>query len=1150
MSPWQLAQTRAALQRLTEFFRELVRGDDASRIAIFFDQIDTTLAFTFTDDFFAALRFCYNARATHPDFDRLTFALFGVATPAQLRKDKRRTPFNIGHEVTLTDFTPEEALPLARALGLPLKQAQIALERVLYWTSGQPFLTQKLCAAFAAGHEDGDVPSEVDRLVHGLFFSTGSLNTEPNLKTIADRLTLDPNAELLLSLVQDIRRGRAVRDDPMNPVHAALKLSGLVSALPDGHLAVRNRIYERLFTVDWAQGVGPVSRPPKVFISYTHDSPAHESKVLALANRLRADGIDAVLDQYEGFSATGWIAWIEEQVREAKFVLVVCTESYRQRLEGGGSTGQSLGVAYESQLIRQTFYHFQEAAERFVPVSLGEGDRQNIPSALRTFISFPAYTNEGYDDLFRLITSQPKTRKPLVAPPLPVPEVKPAFRNLVWNVPPRNPFFVGRAPELEAIRKGFARSPSLAVTALSGLGGIGKTQTALEYAHRFRADYEAVLWSSADGLDAFLSGFAALAKLLNLPEKDGHDLTEVASAVRRWLESNSGWLLVLDGVEDLNLVRQFAPARPAGHLLITTRLRVTGQPVEVVQLETMSVEEGVTFLLRRSRLIRQDQSAETAFEADRAQARDLWAELGGLPLALEQAAAFIEETPSTLAEYLALYRAGGTELRLRSGELDVPASATITVSLAFARLAESNAVAADMIRGCAFLAPDAIPEEIFTQAGREWGEPIAGLVAKPINWIEAVLEASRFALIRRDPENKSLHIHRLVQKVIMDETDASARRIWAARVVRALCEVFPNPEFQNWAQCERLLPHAKVAARLVEDFGFDFPVAAHLLTEIGYYLDNRGQYTEAEPMVRHALEIQESSLGANHPDTARSLNNLAVLYENQGRYADAEPLYRRSLAIREQTLGPEHPGTAQTLDNLALLSSNLGRYDEAESLYRRTLAIYEKAMGPDHPSIATTLNNLALLYHAQGRDAEAEPLVRQALAIREKTLGPEHPDTARSLNNLAAICYNQGHFGEAEELIRRALATNELVLGPEHPDTARSLNNLASIYDRQGRFAEAEPLYRRALAISERVLGPDHPDTAANLNRLALINSHQGRYAEAESFFRDALAINEKSLGTAHPSTLIGVRAFSAFLRQLGRDGEASELEKRVQIRE
>jgi tetratricopeptide (TPR) repeat protein len=649
---------------------------------------------------------------------------------------------------------------------------------------------------------------------------------------------------------------------------------------------------------------------------------------------------------------------------------------------------------------------------------------------------------------------------------LPSQESKPDYRNLYWNLPPRNVFFTGREEHLKALENALARGGAAALTqprAVSGLGGIGKTQTAIEYAYRHRDQYRAALWSRADSRDAVVSGFTAIASLLDLPEKDERDANAVAEAVRRWLERQTGWLLILDNVEELaGAVRPFLPASGTGHVLITTRLQATGAIAQSVELEKMELEEGALFLLRRAKLIAPDAPLEAAAEADRKPAREITGEVAGLPLALDQAAAYIEETPSTPAKYLKLYRTEGAALRDRRGVLATDHfSVTITFSLAFAQVEKANPAAADLIRACAFLAPDAIPEEIFTQGGKELGEPLAQAAGKPLAWDTAVEAAGRFRLIHRNVANDTLDIHRLVQEVVKDGMDAPTRRAWAERVVQALNKVFPDPEFKNWPQCERLISHAIVAGRLVEDFGLDFVAAGRLLNRSGYYLDRRARYVEADPLCRRALAIDEKALGPGHPGTATDLNNLAELYKSQGRYEEAEPLYQRALAIDEKALGPDHPGTAVDLNNLALLYYNQGRHREAEPLYQHALAIKEKALGPDHPSTATNLNNLAELYRSQGRYGEAELLYQRALVIHKKVLGPDHPSTAASLNNLALLYTSQGRYEEAEPLYRRALAICEKALGPDHPSTAITVRNYSRFLRERGRAAEAEKLEAR-----------------------------------------------------------------------------------------
>jgi tetratricopeptide (TPR) repeat protein len=863
-----------------------------------------------------------------------------------------------------------------------------------------------------------------------------------------------------------------------------------------------------------------VAEAIKVFISYSHDSPEHMDRVLALSDRLRREGVDCRVDRYEQSPPEGWPQWCENQVEKAEFALVVCTEVFARRFKKEEEPGKGLGVIWEASIITQELYDKQGRNKKFIPIAFCAADFAHIPTPLRGATRYDLSSEAGYEDLYRQLTGQPAVTAPelgavrvvpprLVHAPLPPLEQKQDFVT-GWTVPyPRNPFFTGREKVLAALHAALQKRGR---AALSGLGGVGKTQTATEYAYRHRKDYHSVLWASAESRETLLSSFVSIASALNLPESTAKEQEAAVGAVKRWLETHSGWLLVLDNADDLAIAREFMPHHPQGHILLTTRAQATSAIAERVEIEEMETEEGALFLLRRAGLVPKEQPLSVASAADRSLAEQIWKEVGGLPLALDQAGAFMEETPSSLAEYLTFYKSEGAKLRAERGGLGDHPSVTVTFSLAFNKVAEASAAAADLIRLCAFLAPDAIPEEIFTNSAAELGET-ATEATTPLAFAQVLKECGRFSLIDRNPQNKTLDIHRLVQSVVRDGMDGAEQRRWAERAVRAVNTAFPHIEFPDWPKCERLLPHAQACAAVVEEFGFEFHEIARLFNQAGLYLGKRARYAEAEPLYQRALAILEKTLGPEHPNVANTLNNLAGLYYDRGKFAEAEPLYLRALAMRERVLGPEHPDVGQSLNNLAGLYSAQGKYAEAEPLYLRALAIRGKALGPEHPDVATTLNNLAGLHCGQGKYADAEPLYQRAVAIDEKALGPEHPETATDLNNLAVLYNSQGKYAEAEPLHRRALAIREKALGPEHPDVANSLNNLAGLYHAQGKYAEAESLYQRALVLLEKTLGPVHPGVASSVNNLALLYCNQGKYAEAEPLYQRALKIDEKALG-------------------------------------
>jgi tetratricopeptide (TPR) repeat protein len=677
---------------------------------------------------------------------------------------------------------------------------------------------------------------------------------------------------------------------------------------------------------------------------------------------------------------------------------------------------------------------------------------------------------------------------------------------------------------------------------------MGKTQTAVEYAHWHSDEYDYIFWASAASREALVSSYVTIAGLLKLPQSAAQDQTLAVDAIKRWFSSNQRWLLILDNADDLAMVREFIPSGKSGHVLLTTRAGVLGPIARRVEILEMGTDEGALFLLRRAKNIAEDASLDAAVEADQARAKEITTQLDGLPLALDQAGAYIEETSCGLSGYLSLYREHAPELLRRRGVLasDHPDPVASTWALSFENIEKASSAAAELLRFCAFLHPDGIPEEVFSKGAPELG-PVLGLVGSDAFGLNnAIAEILKYSLLRRDPNARILEIHRLVQAALKQGMDEATQRLWAECAVRAVDRAFSYVEFSTWALCERLLGQAYACAQLIDQWRLEFPEAANLLNKAGSYLHARGQYTQAEPLHERALSVWERALGPEHPDVATSLNNLAVLYRAQGQYGKAESLYQRALAIDEKSFGPEHPEVATDLNNLAFLLRNTGRVGEAEPLMRRALKIDKKSYGPEHPRVAIDLNNLAQLLKATNRLGEAEPLMRRALEIDEKSYGPEPSRVAIDLNNLALLLQATNRLGEAEPLMRRALEIDEKSYGPEHPDVAQSLNNLAALYRAQGQYGKAEPLYQRALAIWEKALGPEHPDVALSLNDLALLYYNQGQYAKAEPLYGRALAIWEKALGPEHPDVAPCLEIYALLLRAIGRPEEAAPLEARA----
>jgi len=725
----------------------------------------------------------------------------------------------------------------------------------------------------------------------------------------------------------------------------------------------------------------------------------------------------------------------------------------------------------------------------------------------------------------------------------------------LWNVPyQRNIFFTERDDALHLLHRELQDRDAIALTqpqAITGLGGIGKTQMALEYAYRYGAAYTAVLWVRATSFSELASSFVELAGVLNLPERHQQDQNLIVDAVQRWLHRHTDWLLIFDNMDDLSVAQEFLPKAGIGHLLFTTRAQALGNIAQSVEVQPMKPEIGALLLLHRAELLPLHAPLKQAKKEDDAIAREISGELNGLPLALDQAGAYICATRCSLRDYLMLYETCRQNVLRERGSFnqDYPASVATTWSLSFEKVNAAQPAAAEMLSFCAFLAPDAIPETIITGSASYLGNVLAPMVADPAQFDLLCKEILKYSLIQREPDTGTLSMHRLVQAILRDGMPVQAQEQWMQCAIQAVALAYPdeNPDllFANWPmlEMERLLPHALICAIWIERASFTTPAAALLLSHAGYYLGHHARYGEAELLYQRALVICEQQLGDKHLTTAKSLDNLAGVYENQGRYGEAEPLCQRALEICEQQLGDEHPQTASCLNNLAGLYQALGRYGGAEFLYQRALTICERHLGKEHPQTVGSLSNLAILYCVQGRYKEAEPLLRRVLAAWEQY---EHPNTATSLNNLAGVYENQGHYKDAEPLYQRALEICEQQLGNEHPNTASCLNNLAELYRAQGHYKKAEPLYQRALTISEKQLEEEHPDMAGHLNNLAALYQSQKRYREAEKLYKRAIAVCERQLGNKHPNTAKSLSNLAGLYGSRGRWREAASLYARA----
>ncbi len=677
--------------------------------------------------------------------------------------------------------------------------------------------------------------------------------------------------------------------------------------------------------------------------------------------------------------------------------------------------------------------------------------------------------------------------------------------------------------------------------ALIGMGGVGKTRLAIEHAWRSAARHSAVLFAPASTPAALNRTLAGLAAVLVLPEKDATEEAVQRQAVIGWLGSHPGWLLILDGIDSkaaAQAVEALLPQISGGQVLFTTRLSKWSAAVQRLPLEVLSTEAAAAFLLERTAGKRREEPD------DPDTARELAQDLDGLALALEQAAAYIDERGISFSRY----RKDWQERREKVLSwfdpqlMQYPESVATTWLTSFQQL---SAAAQTLLRRLAWLSPEPIPESLL-----EVAVPADdGDTSETIEAMDALVELDRYSLVSRSRQSDSFLLHRLVQEVGRQGQLKYPATSQLEPALRWLDAAFQGDaqDVRTWPVLDPLAAHAQAVAGFADAAGLADPTA-RLMNQLGVLLQSKAAYAEAEPLKRRALAIAEATYGPGHPTVAIRLNNLALLLQATNRLAEAEPLMRRALEIDEAAYGPDHPTLAIILINLAHILQATNRLAEAEPLMRRALVIDEAAYGPDHPSVAGDLNNLAALLQATNRLAEAEPLMRRVVEIFEAGLGPEHPKVATALNNLAQILQATNRLAEAEPLMRRALVLDEGAYGTDHPKVAIVLNNLAALLKATNRLAEAEPLMRRALVIDEAAYGPDHPDVARDLNNLAQLLQATNRLAEAEPLMRRALVLDEAAYGTDHPDVATALNNLALLLQATNRLAEAEPLMRRALV--
>ena len=691
-------------------------------------------------------------------------------------------------------------------------------------------------------------------------------------------------------------------------------------------------------------------------------------------------------------------------------------------------------------------------------------------------------------------------------PPSQSPDPGVAVSNITIRVPTH---FLGRDNSLSQIDAALKRYEGrVAITALHGLRGVGKTTLAAAYAEKHRGDYRATWWIRAQTPDTTRADLVSLGVRLKWVAADEKEEPALRTVMERLRHEGEGLLLIFDNAIDAKSLEDFLPPGGASRVLITSNAHDWGALAEPIDIRLWPKNIGADFLILRTRR-----------EAERAEAERLSEALGGLPLAHEQAAAYCERLGVGFGEYLQRFEK--TPIKFLADARHAPRAHNDgqTVERAFALAIEEAAklhpMAEPLIVHAALLAPEPIPlfllEELWARmllppAGEgvtrsvtdEGSGDLAGSPAAPLTrpgsagppsptsgrgdapdareeLEEAIAALCAFALVdretvvdEREPTEKTdtIRLHRLVREVAKRRRDGEALETARRTLLEGMAAVYPRDVFDDpktWPRARRLdaLALALVGGDAEPPKGAEEAARSLLFRLAGYRRRALASYVQARAHYERALEICEKELGPEHAETALRLSGLLQLLKERGDYLAALPLAERALAINEKALGAEHPETAISLDTLASLLRAQGDLSAARPLCERALAIFEKTLGAEHPHTATALNSFALLLEAQGDLAAAQARHERALTIYENVLGPEHLHTNCARDNLARLLLKTDDAGWALALAETALVAFEKILGPDHPWTKNSTRVTAEALEALGRAGEAAVLRGR-----------------------------------------------------------------------------------------
>ena len=697
----------------------------------------------------------------------------------------------------------------------------------------------------------------------------------------------------------------------------------------------------------------------------------------------------------------------------------------------------------------------------------------------------------------------------------------PGGAGVAVRLAPRPVYLAGRKDLLAGLEARLASQHGAGpgVVVLAGMGGAGKTSVAVEYAHRQAAGFGVAWQLPAEDPAGLAAGFAELAAHLGAGDGPAGDAVGRVHAV---LARRSDWLLVFDNVPDPAAVAGLVPPSGGGRVVITSQFG-SWPGRQVLEVPVLDRATAAGFLLDR---------AGAAGPAEQAAASELAGELGGLPLALEQAGAYMQASGRGVGEYLGLFRARRGTLLDRGDPAGYDKRVTTTWALALAGLGGAGP-AAGLLRLVACCAAEDIPLHLLLRPGLAAGDLDAAVAPVLVPLLdddlardEAVAGLRRFSLISA-PRGGLISVHRLVQAITLDQLRAEEAEAWRRATAAVIGAALPgDPRDPGcWPVFAALLPHAQAA----------LDPASYGMDQVARYLGASGSYAAALTVQQNVLHAWEEALGAEHPDTLTARDYLARWTGAAGDPAGARDQYAALVPVIERVLGAEHPHTLAARGNLASWTGEAGDAAGARDQYAALLPVIERVLGAEHPHTLAARGNLASWTGEAGDAAGARDQFAALLPVRERVLGAEHPHTLTARANLARWTGNAGDAAGARDQYAALLPVRERILGAEHPDTLTARANLAYYTGRAGDPAGARDQYAALLPVRERILGAEHPDTLTARANLAHWTGQAGDPAGARDQYAALLPVRERVSGAEHPDTLTA-RASLAHWTRLAQD--------------